>query len=401
MATEALSVRPTVAAPNQTGASSNGPLEGVRVLDLSQWLAGPAAAALLGDFGADVIMVELPPASPLDGTSQRSIGFPVTNRNKRSIALDVRSAPGRDVFLELVRRSDVVVENFRPGTLERWGIAPSTLFEANPALVLLRSSGFGQTGPYAGRAAFNPVGLALGGVTYLGGWPDRPPLRDGIMAGDYSTALANVLGVMAALLRRDVDGHGQVVDTAMFEVALRMTGDLLAVRTALGIRRERAGGDWPLYPASLTAAAADGRFVATSAGSEAEIAAAVDRLGGRADDPARARAHIATMVRALPAAEAVAALRRVGLAASAVNSVADLVSERHLWERGDLMRISDPQLGEIITQGVVPRLTRTPGRVSGWSRHPGSDDEAIFRGLRDSAPDHIRLAAAAGPGDHR
>jgi formyl-CoA transferase len=221
------------------------------------------------------------------------------------------------------------------------------------------------------------------------------------MAGDYSTALANVLGVMAALLRRDVDGHGQVVDTAMFEVALRMTGDLLAVRTALGIRRERAGGDWPLYPASLTAAAADGRFVATSAGSEAEIAAAVDRLGGRADDPARARAHIATMVRALPAAEAVAALRRVGLAASAVNSVADLVSERHLWERGDLMRISDPQLGEIITQGVVPRLTRTPGRVSGWSRHPGSDDEAIFRGLRDSAPDHIRLAAAAGPGDHR
>jgi formyl-CoA transferase len=199
---------------------------------------------------------------------------------------------------------------------------------------------------------------------------------------------------MAALLRRDVDGHGQVVDTAMFEVALRMTGDLLAARTALGIRRERAGGDWPLYPASLTVAAANGRFVAASAGSEAEIAAAVERLGGPAGDRAQAPEHIATLVGALPAAEAVAALRRVGLAASAVNSVADLVSERHLWERGDLMRISDPELGEIVTQGVVPRLTRTPGRVSGWSHHPGSDDAAIFGSVLDSLPDHVRPAAA-------
>src|SRR6185503_1350779 len=177
-----------------------GPLSGIRVLDLSQWLAGPVAATILAEFGADVIMVELPgPTSP-SGSAPRPPAFRVTNRNKRSITLDVRSPQGRAVFLELVRVSDIIVENFRPGTLERWDLAPATLFEINPRLVLLRASGFGQTGPYAARAAFNPVGLAFGGATYLNGWPDRPPLRDGVTAGDYSTALFNVSGMLAALL---------------------------------------------------------------------------------------------------------------------------------------------------------------------------------------------------------
>src|SRR5437667_95229 len=199
--------RPDVRSADARGA---GALAGVRVLDLSQWLAGPAAAALLGDFGAEVIMVELPAtgAAPTDGPGSRGPGFPVTNRNKRSITLDVRSARGRDVFLELVRLSDVIVENFRPGTLERWNLGPAALHAVNPRLVLLRSSGFGQSGPYAGRAAFNPVGLAFGGMTYLNGSPDRPPLRDGVTAADYSTALFNVLGVLAALLCRDLDGEG-------------------------------------------------------------------------------------------------------------------------------------------------------------------------------------------------
>ncbi len=273
-----------------------GALAGLRVLDLSQWLAGPAAAAILGDFGADVIMIELPPA---DGTSdtwaRTSPGTVVTNRNKRSLALDVRSPRGRELFLELVRVCDVVVENFRPGTLERWKLGPEVLLEANPKLVLLRSSGFGQTGPYTARAAFNPVGLAFGGITYLNGWPDRPPLRDGVMSGDYTTALFNVLGTMAALLRRDADGQGQVVDTAMFEAALRLTGDLLPARTALGIRRERAGGDWPLFPAGATVEAADGRFVAVSGASAEEVGggAGPPRAAGPAGRRSRRRAGAA------------------------------------------------------------------------------------------------------------
>jgi formyl-CoA transferase len=383
-------LRPDVRSASAPGA---GALAGVRVLDLSQWLAGPAAAALLGDFGAEVVMVELPATgtASIDGPGSRGVGFPVTNRNKRSITLDVRSPRGREVFLELVRLSDVIIENFRPGTLERWNLGPAELHAVNPRLVLLRSSGFGQSGPYTARAAFNPVGLAFGGMTYLNGFPDRPPCRDGVTAGDYSTALFNVLGVLAALLRRDLDGQGQVVDTAMFECALRLTGDLLAVRGALNIRRERAAGDSPLYPSSLTVEAVDGRFVAASAAGWGEFAEALARLGRpRVDEPVGVREEIAKLAGAIAADEAARALRRAGLAASVVNSVADLVQEPHLWSRGDLVRRSDPEMGEIVMQGIVPILSRTPGRLTDWSRRPGSDNEVVLGTLLGYGPEQVR-----------
>ena len=377
----------------------DGALGGVRVLDLSQWLAGPAAATLLADFGAEVIMVELPPtgAASIDGPGSRGVGFPVTNRNKRSITLDVRSPRGREVFLELVRLSDVLVENFRPGTLERWNLAAAELHAVNPGLVILRSSGFGQSGPYAMRAAFNPVGLAFGGMTYLNGFPDRPPCRDGVTAGDYTNALFNALGMVAALLRRDLDDQGQVVETAMYECALRLTGDLLAVRSALGVRRERAAGDSPLYPSSLTVEAVDGRFVAASAAGWSDFAEALGRLGRlRTDDPARAKEELAKLIGALAAQEAVRVLREAGLAASAVNSVADLVREPHLWSRGDLVRRSNGHSGEIVMQGVVPVLSRTPGRLGDWSRRPGSDNQAVLGTLLGYTPQQI-LELSSGP----
>jgi succinyl-CoA---D-citramalate CoA-transferase len=300
------------------------------------------------------------------------------------------------VFLELVRLSDVIVENFRPGTLERWNLGPAEFHAVNPRLVLLRSSGFGQSGPYTARAAFNPVGLAFGGMTYLNGFPDRPPCRDGVTAGDYSTALFNVLGVLAALLRRDLDGQGQIVDTAMFECALRLTGDLLAVRTALNIRRERAAGDSPLYPSSLTVEAVDGRFVAASAASWGEFAEALARLGRpRVDELVGVREEIAKLAGAIAADEAARVLRRAGLAASVVNSVADLMHEPHLWSRGDLVRRSDPEMGEIVMQGIVPILSRTPGRLTDWSRRPGSDNEAVLGALLGYGPEQVR--DATGP----
>jgi formyl-CoA transferase len=394
---ERLTARPRPRVESSSG-RVDGALGGVRVLDLSQWLAGPAAATLLADFGAEVIMVELPPtgASPMDGPGSRGVGFPVTNRNKRSITLDVRSPRGREVFLELVRLSDVIVENFRPGTLERWRLGPAELHAANPRLVILRSSGFGQSGPYAMRAAFNPVGLAFGGMTYLNGFPDRPPCRDGVTAGDYTNALFNALGMVAALLRRDLDGQGQVVETAMYECALRLTGDLLAVRSALGVRRERAAGDSPLYPSSLTAEAIDGRFVAASAAGWSDFAEALGRLGRlRTDDPARVKDELAKLIGPLTAEEAVRVLREAGLAASAVNSVADLVREPHLWSRGDLVHRPDGHGGEIVMQGVVPGLSRTPGRLGDWSRRPGSDNETVLGTLLGYTPEQIRALSAA------
>ena len=343
-------------------------------------------------------MVELP--APLSQTAARPPAFRVTNRNKRSVTLDVRSPEGRAVFLELVRVTDVIVENFRPGTLERWGLAPAALLEINPRLVVLRASGFGQTGPYAARAAFNPVGLAFGGATYLNGWPDRPPLRDGVTAGDYSTALFNVLGVMAALLRRDVDGEGQVVDTAMFEAVLRMTGDALAVRSALGIRRERAGGDSPIYPCSITVEAADGRHVAVSARSWTAVGVALERLGRpRSGDPESGPLALAEIARTLAAVDLTAELRRAGLGASQVNSMADLAGEAHLWTRGDLVRRADPELGEVVMQGVVPRLSETPGRIKGFSPAPGSDNDAVLEGWLGRAPSRTRGVKEAAPAE--
>jgi formyl-CoA transferase len=187
----------------------------------------------------------------------------------------------------------------------------------------------------------------------------------------------------------------------MFEAVLRMTGDALAVRSALGIRRERAGGESPLYPASITAEAADGRFVAASSAGWEGVAAALTRLGGpRSDDPPHARQELAAIVRVRPADEATHVLRAAGLCASTVNSVADLLGEAHLWSRGDLVKIADPELGEIVTHGVVPLLSDTPGRITGWSREPGSDNEAVLGGLLGYAPSRIRdvtRPAEAGP----
>jgi formyl-CoA transferase len=230
-------------------------------------------------------------------------------------------------------------------------------------------------------------------MTYLNGWADRPPIRDGVTAGDYTTALVNVLGVLAALLRRDVDGEGQVVDTAMFECALRLTGDTLAVRSALGIRRERGGGEWPLYPASVTAEAADGRFVAMSSASWRDVSAALERRGlARVDDAARMREAIAKLVATMPAADAARSLREAGLSSTIVHSVADLVREPHLWSRGALACLSHPERGDIVTQGVVPVLSRTPGRVAGWSLAPGSDSDAVLGDLLGYTPQQIREA---------
>jgi crotonobetainyl-CoA:carnitine CoA-transferase CaiB-like acyl-CoA transferase len=368
---------PPPPAPAPTPAAAGpGPLAGLRVLDLSQWLAGPAAAALLGDFGAEVTMIELPPGA--GAPAERPIDWVVTNRSKRSRVLDVRAPEGRAAFLELARAADVVIENFRPGTLERWRLGPAALLGANPRLVLVRCSGFGQTGPARERAAFNPVGLAVGGMTYLNGWPDRPPLRDGVIAGDYTTALFNVLGTLAALLRRERDGAGQVVDTAMCESVLRLSGDLVPARMVLGLRRERQGGPGPLHPHAMTLAAAGGRWVAVSPPGWEELAAGLEGLGlGRPADAAEAARRLAAFAGARSAPETAEALRRAGLPASPVNSVAELVAEPHLWARENLVRLRGTPLGEILVQGVVPRLSRTPGRVGPWPPAPGVDAPAL------------------------
>lgn len=389
-------VRP---APLQKATSNGGPLQGFRVADLSQVLAGPFAAGLLADLGAEVIMIELPDAE--EGRPRFAAGagpgFLSTNRNKLAITLDVRTTDGKAALLGLVRVSDVLVENFRPGTLERWGIGPEDLHAVNPGLVIMRISGFGQVGPYSGRSSYNPVACAFGGVTYLGGWPDRAPLRDGVTAGDYVSALFGALGTLEALVRRDLDGRGQVVDVAMYESAMRMTGDTIALKTALGVRQERAGGAWAPYPISLTLTASDGDYVAISAQTWDEVASIMESLGLAAGDtPQDAHQALAAFVAQRSRADAVAALSSAGAWCSPVNSAADILRDDHAWARGNLIRIDDAALGALVIPGVVPRFARAAGAVSRWSSMRGSDNAAVLGDLLGYGPE--RIAEFSRPG---
>lgn len=394
---EALRARTRLTAPRGPGRLvTGGPLEGFRVLDLSQVLAGPFGAGLLADLGAEVTMVELPeeggPQPRFAGG--QPVGFIATNRNKASVTLDVRTPHGRAAVLDLVRVNDVLVENYRPGTLERWGIGPDVLLDANPGIVVVRASGFGQSGPYSGRSSYNPVACAFGGVTYLGGWPDRPPLRDGVTAGDYVTGLCIALGAVGGLACRDRDGRGQVVDVAMYEAALRMTGDLVAVRTALGVRRERAGGAWPAYPVSASVEAADGRCIELSADSWDEVRAVLAAVG--AADAASPHQALSAFVAARNAGDGVRELRAAGARCSVVNSAADLVAEPHLWSRLNLARVDVPGLGEVVVPGPVPRFARRSMRLARWSDRRGSDNSAVLGGLLGYSASAIAEATQTG-----
>jgi succinyl-CoA:(S)-malate CoA-transferase subunit B len=303
-----------------------------------------------------------------------------------------------------VKISDVLVENFRPGTLERWGIGPEALHEVNPGLVIMRISGFGQVGPYSGRSSYNPVACAFGGVTYLGGWPDRAPLRDGVTAGDYVSALFGALGVVEALVRRDLDGRGQVVDVAMVEAALRMTGDTIALKTGLGIRQERAGGSWATYPISITTPTSDGNFVAISAQTWEEVYTIVSGLGTVAPQtPDDARAALLSFAAGRGRTEVVDAFAKAGAWCSPVYSAADILQDEHVRSRGNVVRVDDPVLGRVAIPGVVPTFERARGGVAYWSASKGSDNDAVFQDLLGYSPrliaDLTRPAAAASTED--
>ncbi len=346
----------------------------------------------MAEFGADVIKVELPGQG--DGTRYRhplvnghSVAWAMRARNKRGITLDVRTEKGRALFLRLVRESDVVVENFRSGTLEKWGLGWDVLQAENPRLILVRVSGFGQDGPYANRSAFDRIGLAMAGFTHVNGSPERPPLRPGVLLSDYSSALFGVLGVMALLHRRARTGRGGVVDLGIYESVLRMMGDVAAVYDRHGVVRQRQGALWPGYGFFVNAKAADGLWVAVSAREEETVAAAVQQLGmpqenGTADT---LRAWIAT----LPGDEAVARLRLHGVACSVVQTVDRLVQDPHVQARRNCITLNDANLGPVTVQGPIPHLSLTPGQVTRGGPGLGEHNQDVYGELLGLTADEM------------
>jgi crotonobetainyl-CoA:carnitine CoA-transferase CaiB-like acyl-CoA transferase len=399
------------------GSARVAPLSGRTVLDFGTALAGPVCATLLGEFGADVIKIERPRfGDPLRGYGPAIEGQPawwlIEGRNKRSITLDLRRPAGQDLARRLIGTADVLVENFRPGTMDGWGLGYPDLREQFPRLVYVSVSGFGQHGPYGDWPAYDRVAQGMSGFTYLNGFPDRPPVRPGVGVTDYSTAVFAALGAMLALYERDAQGsgRGQQVDVALYESQLRMFHFFLPAFERLGFLPERAGNFNPAMVPAESFLSADGTWITLAVGTD-RIFAALAQVMDRpelATDPRfidnkhRVENHEAIhgLVRAWVAEhradEVLALLRGAGVPAGPIYTVADIYKDEHFRQRGSVTTVSDRTLGDITMQGVIPQLSSTPGRITTTGPALGEHNEDIYGGVLGLGRDELARLAEAG-----
>lgn len=387
-----------------------GPLAGLRVVDAATLFAGPIAAMHLGDMGADVVKVEHPRRpDPSRGHGPAKDGqnlwWKTLGRNKRTMTLDLSHERGQEVFRRLARESDVVIENFRPDTLERWNLGYSVLSADNPGLILARVTGFGQVGPYRRRPGFGTLAEAMSGFAALTGEPDGPPTLPPFGLADGITALATAFGVTAALHARSVSGRGQVVDLAIVEPMLSVLGPQLTRWDQLGTVQPRTGNRSANNAPRNTYLCADGRWVAVSTSSQS-IAERVMRLVGRpdvVDEPwfatgAGRAAHVEELDAAVGAwvaartrDEVVAEFEKAEAAVAPVYDASDLVADPQLAALGTVLRAADPDLGEVAMQNVLFRLSETPGAVRWTGRAHGADTSDLLSELGYSLDDIASL----------
>jgi crotonobetainyl-CoA:carnitine CoA-transferase CaiB-like acyl-CoA transferase len=377
-----------------------GPLEGLRVVDAATLFAGPLAATYLGDFGADVIKIEhpqRPDAARTHGQVKNGVGlwWKTLGRNKRTVTLDLKHPEGAVLMRRLVAESDVLVENFRPGTLERWGLAPETLLAENPGLVLARVTAFGQDGPYAGRPGFGSLAEAMSGFAAVTGEPDGPPTLPPFGLADGIAAVATAYAVMAALRHRDATGRGQVVDLAIIEPILMMLGAPLTAYDQLGYVQPRTGNRSVNNAPRNVYRTADGDWVAVSTSSQS-IAERVLRLVGRPDlveQPWFATGHerarhvdeldeaVGGYIAERSTAEVVAAFEAAEAAVAPVYDVRGVLADPQYRARGTALTVPDEDLGDLVMQNVLFRLSETPGEVRWAGRSPGADTDAVLAEL--------------------
>ncbi|MDX2169255.1 MAG: CoA transferase [Deltaproteobacteria bacterium] len=393
------------------------PLSGVRILDIGTRIAAPFAATLLGDFGAEVIKVELPGSGdfmrgigPFDANGH-SLWWAVEGRNKRSITLDLRTPRGQELFRALVRQADVVVENFQPGTLEGWGLGPEVLARENPDLILTRATVYGQTGPYRDRPGLDRNGIGFGGLLYLTGYPDRPPVRPGVIVSDYLTGVFNALAIMIALYHRDVHrGGGQVADLALYESVFRILEHTLPAYDRLGVVRGREGNrlknsapldNWPT---------ADGQSICIVAAGDALFPRLARAIGQPEllDDPRfatfTARVANADAINAVvgawcaqhSAAEIEAIMVAAEVPVSRPYSIADIAADPHYAARGDIVTVDDPTLGPLKQPAVYPRLDKTPGAIQRGAPRLGEHNDAVYGTLLGLSSEELARLRADG-----
>jgi len=389
--------------------SARPPLAGIRVLDLGNLIAGPFAATLLGDFGAEVIKVEQPRVgdalrASAGGAGGRSESWLVEGRNKKSVTLDLRGAEGQALARELAAACDVLVENFTPGTLERWGLGWEALHACNPRLVMVRVSGYGQTGPYSKRPGYDRIALGFSGYMYPTGFPDRDPVRPAFPTADYNTGSFAAFAAMLALYHRDAGGgEGQLVDLALYEPTFRITGELMTRYFASGEIRERIGNRNPTFAPAGTFHTRDGRLVQIAAGGDGvwrRLSAAMGRPELAEDERyARSAARIARAdelealvgewVAGLDFDEAQARLAAGNVPFGGIYTAADIAADPHYAARENIARVPDAELGEVPMPAVVPRLTTTPGRIEHPGPPLGAHNEEVYQGLLGKSAQQI------------
>lgn len=393
-------------------AEATGPLAGLRVIDTATLFAGPLAATFLGDFGADVIKVEhptRPDAARGHGPSKDGIGlwWKTLGRNKRTVTLDLSQPAGAEIMLRLLADTDVLVENFRPGTLERWGLSWDRLHAANPQLVLARVTAFGQDGPYAGRPGFGSLAEAMSGFAAMTGEPDGPPTLPPFGLADGIAALATAFAVMAALRERDRSGKGQIVDLAIIEPILMMLGGQITAYDQLGAVQPRTGNRSVNNAPRNVYRTADDAWVAVSTSSQS-IAERVLRLVGRpdlVDEPWFGSGHsraqhadalddaVGGWIATRPLAEVVAQFEAAHAAVSPVYDVRGVVTDPQYAARGTVLDVDDPDLGPLKMQNVLFRLSATPGGVRWPGRAHGADSDAVLTELGLTADEVAALRA--------
>lgn len=401
--------------------AGNPPLQGVRVLELGSFVAGPTATRILADFGAEVIKVE----SPNKGDELRYWGAMVPThtgkisawwltqaRNKRFVTINLRHPAGQELVLKLVAQSDIVVENFRPGRLEGWNLGYERMQSVNPRVILVRISGFGQTGPYRERAGYGNVSESMGGLRYVTGFPDRPPVRIGVSLGDTLAAQQAAFGALLALRVAERTGQGQLIDVAITEAVFNVTEGMLPEYAHNGVVRERAGNTFLRAAPSNVYQTGDGRWLAIGGNGENVFRRFAAAMGQPAlaydprfhDNGARVANHeeldriIGEWVAARTQAEAQAALDEAGVPAGPVMSIADIAADPQFQARGMIARIPDERLPEQIAvlPGIVPRLTLTPGRITHSGGELGADNHAVFTELLGLTATELERLAADG-----
>ncbi len=356
------------------------PLQGIKVLELGALIAGPFCGRILAEFGAEVIKIEAPGGGDqlrqwrkmYQGTS---LWWYAQARNKKSVTVDLRAAEGQEIIRKLAANADIVVENFRPGALEKWNIGWDQLSHINPRLIMVRLSGYGQTGPYRDRPGFGVMGESMGGMRYVTGYPDRPPVRLGISIGDSIAALYGVIGALLALQHRNASGRGQMVDVALYEAVFGMMESLVPEYDVLGYVRERAGNALPGIVPSNTYPTRDGKYVIIGANNDAIFKRMMNTIGrtdlgsdpglatnaGRAVRMTELDEAIADWTRKRELADVLTELEMAEVPAGKIYDVADILRDAHYLARGMLERHQLPDGKEFRLPGIVPKLSATPG----------------------------------------